>query len=105
MERPNLSYIHSMSGGDTKFEQQLISIIKIEFEKEKLTYLNNFKAKNYVHMADNVHKIKHKIGILGLEKSYQIAVEYENDLRVGTVKLKEKFDSILSVMTDFINQQ
>ena len=34
MEQPNLSYIHSMSGGDKAFEQKLIAIIKLEFHMD-----------------------------------------------------------------------
>ena len=34
MEKPNLSYIESMSGGDKAFEQKLIDIIKKEFPEE-----------------------------------------------------------------------
>ena len=33
MEKPNLSYIESMSGGDKAFEQKLIDIIKKEFSQ------------------------------------------------------------------------
>ena len=38
MEQPNLSYIHSMSGGDKAFEEKIINIIKTEFPLEKEEY-------------------------------------------------------------------
>ncbi|MFT4805592.1 MAG: hypothetical protein ACI9YE_002814, partial [Psychroserpens sp.] len=41
MEKPNLSYIHKMSGGDKAFEQKLITIIKGEFPEEKKVYFEN----------------------------------------------------------------
>ena len=101
-EKPNLSYIHSMSGGDTAFEQKLIEIIKGEFPKEKKIYFSNITANNYKLAAENVHKLKHKISILGLEKSYEVAVDYENNLIDNTTTCKEDFESILQVMTDYL---
>jgi hypothetical protein len=36
---------------------------------------------NFLDAAQSVHKLKHKISILGLEKSYYIVEEYESDLK------------------------
>ena len=102
MEKPNLSYIESMSGGDKTFEQKLINIIKEEFPKEKEVYFYNIKAKNYKKAAENVHKLKHKISILGLVNSYDVAVDYENNLIDGNANRREDFESILQNMTDFL---
>lgn len=102
MEQPNLSYIHSMSGGDKAFEQKLIGIIKAEFPEEKKVYFNNIAAENYKLTAENVHKLKHKISILGLEKSYDVAVNYENNLIDGITEGRTDFESILQTMTDFL---
>jgi hypothetical protein len=102
MEQPNLSYIHSMSGGDKAFEQKLIGIIKAEFPEEKKVYFDNIAAENYKLTAENVHKLKHKISILGLEKSYDVAVNYENNLIDGITEGRTDFESILQIMTDFL---
>lgn len=102
MEQPNLSYINSMSGGDKAFEKKLIDIIKGEFPKEKDVYFKNVAAENYKLTADNVHKLKHKISILGLEKSYDVAVNYENNLIDGNTNGRIEFESILQIMTDFL---
>ncbi|MFD1017346.1 Hpt domain-containing protein [Winogradskyella rapida] len=104
MEQPNLSYIHSMSGGDKDFEQKLINIINEEFPQEKEIYYANIAAKNYKLTADNVHKLKHKISILGLEKSYETAVAFENNLLEGRTTLQEEFESILTTMTNYLQQ-
>ena len=104
MEQPNLSYIFNMSGGDKSFEQKLIQIIKEEFPKEKQTYLNNIAAKNYKLTAENVHKLKHKISILGLEKSYEIAVAFENNLLEGQITLQNEFESILNIITNYLDK-
>ena len=104
MEKPNLSYIQSMSGGDEAFEKKLINIIKAEFPLEKEEYYNNYKANNFKLTADNVHKLKHKISILGLEKSYEVAVAFENNLLEGETTLNQEFESILINITNYLQQ-
>ncbi|MFP4844925.1 Hpt domain-containing protein [Winogradskyella sp. PE311] len=102
MEQPNLSYVESMSGGDKAFEQKLIDIIKKEFPEEKQVYFDNIAAENFKEAAENVHKLKHKISILGLIKSYDVAVSYEHNLIDKSSIGKEDFESILQNMTDFL---
>ena len=104
MEKPNLSYIESMSGGDKVFEKKLINIIKKEFPIEKEEYYNNYNANNFKLTAENVHKLKHKISILGLEKSYEIAVAFENNLLEGDTTLNKEFESILINITNYLLQ-
>ena len=104
MEQPNLSYINSMSGGDSAFEQKLIDIIKGEFPVEKDVYFKNITAENYKLTAENVHKLKHKISILGLEKSYETAVAFENNLLEGSTKLQDEFESILTIITNYLKK-
>ncbi|RIA08545.1 hypothetical protein OE09_0360 [Flavobacteriaceae bacterium MAR_2010_72] len=102
-EKPNLTYINALSGGDIEFEKKLINIIKKEFPIEKEIYFKNLKEKKYQEVAENVHKLKHKIIILGLENSYELAVTYENNLKEGSLDLKEDFQIILKSMTNFLN--
>ncbi len=102
MEKPNLSYIESMSGGDKAFEQKLIDIIKKEFPEEKQVYFDNIAASNFKAAAENVHKLKHKISILGLTKSYDVAVDYENNLIENSTEGKVEFEAILQNITSFL---
>ena len=104
MEQPNLNYIYNMSDGDKLFEKKLIDIIKTEFPEEKKTYFDNITAKNHKLTAEIVHKLKHKISILGLEKSYEIAVAFENNLLEGNTKLQDEFESTLSNMTNYLKK-
>ena len=99
---PNSSYIDSLSGGDVVFKQKLIAIINKEFPEEKKSYYTYYKMNKYNKAAENVHKLKHKISILGLEKSYHIAVDYETNLKEGKTDLHDKFEEILKTMTDYI---
>ena len=102
MEQPNLSYIKSMSGGDEGFEQKLIGIIKSEFPVEKETYVNAVAEQNHKATAEIVHKLKHKISILGLVKSYDVAVEYEHNLTEGSTEGQENFEAILKRITEYL---
>ena len=103
-DQPNLNYINSLSEGDKSFEMKILGIIKKEFKEEKNTYYNNMKIDNFKLCAENVHKIKHKISILGLEKSYEIAERYENNLREGNYELQNRFSDILNKVTNYLNK-
>ncbi|MCL5128191.1 MULTISPECIES: Hpt domain-containing protein [unclassified Algibacter] len=102
MEQPNQTYINSLSGDDEAFKQKLINIIKKEFPEEKQEYFDNYNAKNFTLAADNVHKLKHKISILGLEKSYDVAVAYEMNLLEGSTDQKDEFEAILNAITKYL---
>lgn len=104
MEQPNLSYIENLSGDDKQFRQKLITIIKEEFPEEKKTYFENISANNYKLTAENVHKLKHKISILGLEKSYEIAMAFENNLLEENTTLQTEFESILTIITNYLHK-
>jgi len=102
MEQPNKSYINSLSGGDLHFEEKLMAIIKNEFPQEKEVYQTNIKNKNLKLAAENVHKLKHKISILGLKNSYEVAMTFENNLLKGNIILQDEFESILKTITDYL---
>lgn len=95
MESPNLNYIKELSGGDLAFEESILSVLKKEFPDEYALFKKNFEAKDYKESANNVHKIKHKISILGMTKSLKLASTFENDLRKGETKLNSEFSKIL----------
>ena len=104
MESPNLSYIDQLSGGDLEFKNKIIEIIKNEFPLEKDEYYNNVQNKNLEKVAENVHKLKHKISILGLEKSYALAETYEEEIRNNDLSRQNDFDNILANITDYLNK-
>lgn len=101
---PNLEYIQSMSGGDKSFENSLIAIIKNEFETEKNEYYKNIAVKNLKHTVDNVHKLKHKVGILGLDYGYELTIAFELELLEGKTNLQEDFEGLIEVMTKFLDR-
>jgi len=101
-EEPNLNYLHQLSGGDKEFENKLLAVVKREFPEEEAVYQENIEQGNFVEAASNVHKLKHKISILGLEESYRFAEVYEEELRENDPKKHKSFNEILQIMSDFI---
>ncbi|WP_375239178.1 Hpt domain-containing protein [Aurantibacter sp.] len=104
MEQPNLNYIKSMSDGDKTFENKLISLIKQEYPEEKKVYQKNINSQNYKATAEIVHKLKHKISILGLVKGYDVATNFENNLKEDKILLKEEFEAILDQITKYLTK-
>ncbi len=102
MEIPNLEYIDKLSRGDESIRKILIDVIKEEFPTEKIAYYSSLKNKEYKKIEQNVHKIKHKISILGLEKSYKIANEFEHNLRELKLDKVEDFEKILIVISNYM---
>ncbi len=102
MEQPNLNYVNQLSGTDNVFKAKLITIIKKEFPDEKALYFENMNNKKFKEAAGSVHKLKHKISILGLENSYEIAVKFEENLLENRTIGKEDFDAIITVITNYL---
>lgn len=103
MEQPNLIYIDQLCGDDNEFKQKMIAIIKKELPLEILAYDKSMESQNYTNAAEHVHKLKHKISILGLEKGYYTTQEYEIDLLNGRIKSANEFENILQSMQRFVN--
>ncbi|MFE3872699.1 Hpt domain-containing protein [Flavobacterium sp. ZS1P70] len=104
MEQPNLTYIDELSGDNLEFKTKLIGILKKELPNEIKGYSEEMENTNFSKAAQSVHKLKHKISILGLEKSYYIAEEYEVNLKNNSTNLNADFENILKIMQDFVNR-
>ena len=63
---------------------------------------NPAAEEKFKEAAEVVHKLKHKISILGLEKGYEVAANFENNLIQNSELGKVDFESILSAITDFL---
>lgn len=95
MEKPNLRVIKEIAGNDIEFQDSILEIIKNEFPEEVNIFAKNFDENNFLEAANNVHKLKHKIGLLGLEKGLETATVFEKDLKKGNTELYHKFLEIL----------
>ena len=101
-ETPNLDYIKEIAGGNEEFEKKFLSIIQLEFPKEKEDYQTLLEKGELEESAKVVHKIKHKLGILGLSQGYKMAIQYEEDLEISNTALKKEFDDVLASVESFI---
>lgn len=101
-ETPNLDYIKEIAGGNEEFEKKFLSIIQVEFPKEREDYRTLLDNGELEESAKVVHKIKHKLGILGLTNGYKMAIKYEEDLKIGNTSLKNDFEDILNAVEEFI---
>ncbi|AFU68388.1 histidine phosphotransferase domain protein [Psychroflexus torquis ATCC 700755] len=102
MEKPNLDYVEKLARGDESLRKKLIDIIKNEFPEEKEAYYKSLKDKDFKKTEENVHRLKHKIIILGLEESYKIANKFEHDLRELNLGRVKDFDKILIAISSYL---
>ena len=103
MEQPNTNYIDQLSGDDAAFKIKMISIIKKELPLEIIAYKEYLRQKDFKQTAQCVYKLKHKISVLGLEKSYYLAEQFEDNLKEGSLTLQSDFDTIIASMHNFVN--
>ena len=103
-ENHNLSYLNELSDGDEVFEKKLLDILKAELPEEIEEYQNNIRSNSLSLVAENVHKLKHKISILGLEKSYEIASDYEKNLKLENLDLQVEFEEVLNNMIEILKK-
>ena len=104
MEKPNSNYINQLSGDNEEFKAKITGILKRELPEEIIQYQNQIQSKNFKLASESVHKLKHKISILGLEKSYYIAEEFEDNLKENSTNLQIEFENILKLMQDYVEQ-
>jgi hypothetical protein len=102
MEKPNIDYFIKLSNNNDSFRQKLIEIIKYELPLETSDYYDCKKRNDREKTAESVHKLKHKIGVLGMEDGYYVAEEYEHNLRNGTTTSEKNFEEILTTINQFV---
>jgi HPt (histidine-containing phosphotransfer) domain-containing protein len=61
------------------------------------------KENNLKSVAEDVHKIKHKISILGMEKGHKLASDYEENLKNNSTELSNDFENILHSISVFLD--
>lgn len=103
VEQPNLDYVHRLSDGDSLLEKRLIAVMISEFESDYKDYKMAVADTDYKKIITFVHRLKHKIGFLGMEYSYQIAHKYEEELHKNEGRLAPEFEHIMTQISDFIN--
>jgi len=103
IEKPNLSYIDNLAGDDVDFKEKFISVIKEEFPVEVTMYKDHISRNEPRAASEVVHKLKHKFNILSMVEAYALAVNYEEELRVGNKQKDVEFCSVLDCITNYLN--
>jgi hypothetical protein len=103
MEKPNLDFVLKLSDGDVEFKNKLISILKKEFLVEVNIYNDSYSNKSFTSAAEIVHKLKHKISLLGLKESFEFTNSYESELKNQNFSKHESFQLILNEISVFLN--
>jgi len=102
-EQPNLDYVHRLADGDTFLKKRLIAVMVSEFQADYTEYKKANAEFDFKKIITFVHRLKHKIGFLGMEYSYQIAHKYEEELHKNEGRLAPEFEHIMSQIKHFIN--
>ena len=101
-ETPNLEYVDNLADGDVGFRLKFIGILKEEFPMEKKEYESSMDDSLFREGSEHVHKIKHKLNVLGLHEAYTLAVQHENELRNGNYSFKQEFLLILQEVERYL---
>jgi hypothetical protein len=103
MEKPNIEYINKLSRNEDAVKQKFIGILKFELPVEIDAYYVSLHLNRWTQTMKCIHKLKNKIAILGLEKSYHLADEYEKSDQSSRKKLQIAFEKTLTLMQQFVN--
>ncbi|WP_273565582.1 Hpt domain-containing protein [Maribacter halichondriae] len=102
-ETPNLSYVVELVGtSDFDFEQKFVAILKQEFTSDLGKYLFHIKNEEPRAAAEIVHKLKHKLSVLGMKESFILAERHQMELQTGNTELDSEFKKILKVVDTFL---
>jgi HPt (histidine-containing phosphotransfer) domain-containing protein len=103
-EVPNLNYINQLAKHDAVLKNRLIMVLINEFPTEVQNYETQALQSDLLKMSECVHKLKHKIGILGLENAYHMAATFEEQLKNGTAELQVNFENVLKNIGSFLKE-
>ncbi|KYG74932.1 Hpt domain-containing protein [Roseivirga ehrenbergii] len=101
--KPNLNYIKQLANGNATFENRILGVLKRELPEEIDGFRNSINSLDYALAAMLVHKIKHKVSLLGMEDGYKLTADFEDELREGAKSLQDDFEGLLKIMTTFLN--
>lgn len=103
MEKPNIEYIDKLSRNEEAIKQKFIGILKFELPIEIDAYYVSLHLNKWSQTMKCIHKLKNKIAILGLEKSYHLADDYEKSEQNSRKDLQMEFEKTLSLMQQFVS--
>ncbi|MEX0287899.1 MAG: Hpt domain-containing protein [Flavobacteriaceae bacterium] len=94
--------IDQLSGDDAGIKRRILSILNEEYPLEREQYNAYKESKDSLGAFILVSKLKHKLGLLGLDKAYDGATSHANALREGSWVHMDDFDRILQALEQSI---
>ncbi|NQX78001.1 Hpt domain-containing protein [Gilvibacter sp.] len=102
MEQPNLDYLNQIADGQPDVIAQFLGIIAQEFPGEAERYFSLIEEKDSIKAAAIVHKLKHKISILGLVQGRALAIAHEEALKIEDYQHTDAFAVVLKQIDEFL---
>lgn len=102
-ETPNLEYLEQLAAGDPRVRQNIFDVMVKEYFADYQEYKAAIEQNDVKKRITFVHRLKHKIGFLGMEYAYQIAHRYEEELRRNSDRFQPEFEAVLLKIQEFIN--
>lgn len=103
--KPSLDYLHELAPHDEGFRNRLLNVLVTEFPGEFESYSNAVEKQEWKAAVTYLHKLKHKIGILGMPELHALAELHEVDLENGSLPLHKQVMAGLQIIDQFLKAQ
>lgn len=101
-ELPNLDYLDQLAAENSSVRESILRVMIHEFEQDLQEYKKAKISGDWSTTSNCVLRLKHKIGILGMDYSYQIANRYEKELQRNSDRFAIEFEAVLDEIQKFI---
>ena len=95
----DLNYLKTMSGGDSKFIQEMIDLFSEQIEEYKLAMPQLLRNKDYDNLSKMAHKAKSSVAVMGMTE----VAELLKELEILAHEEKE-VDRYESMVTEFLEK-
>jgi len=94
----DLNYLRTMSGGDSKFIQEMIELFREQIEEYKQEMPELLRKKDYDSLSKMAHKAKSSVAVMGMN---QVADQLkELEILAGEEKEVERYESMVTYFLD-----
>lgn len=90
----DLNYLKTMSGGDSKFINEMIELFREQIEEYKLYMPDLLRRKDYENLSKMAHKAKSSVAVMGMSAVAETLKELE--ILAKEQKEVERFESMVS---------
>jgi HPt (histidine-containing phosphotransfer) domain-containing protein len=80
----DLNYLKTMSGGDSKFIQEMIELFREQIDEYKIIMPDLLQQERYEDLSKVAHKAKSSVAVMGMTKVAELLKELEILAQGGT---------------------